>query len=466
TARADAPASSADESEPYAVQRTGRNWQGVNDTGSGPSDSTGAIGTTRYIELVNRKFAIYNRSSNTPLGEGTLQDLTQEPFNIFDPQIMWDPTTGRFYYVADDVVSDTDNRLAFGYSKTASPNSAADFCQYVIPFGSRFPDYPKLGDTSNLLVIWANSFQGGGGFLGSDLYGITKPPAGSTCIPPGDFTISLEFDVQDASGNTFLTPVPANQTDASATGYAVSAGRSSGSAVTVFTVTKDASNFISVGPPRPMAVPAYSTPASAPQNNTTQKVDTLDGRLTQAVSAVDPSRSNRVAIWTQHTVLGGAGAEVRWYEINPLPATPVPFQTGKQTDGALFNFNAAISPDRRRNGAAANFGSKHVLFFNTSSSTEFVDIRATAQGGTAGVGASTLLKDSSGFISDFTCNTTPSRPFCRWGDYSAATPDPASATSEQSTGAVWGTNAFTDGTTAGTSADWRTQNFEVQPSSK
>src|SRR5437867_2765528 len=36
-----------------------RSWEGTFDSRSTPSDSTGAIGPTRYIELVNTKFAIY-----------------------------------------------------------------------------------------------------------------------------------------------------------------------------------------------------------------------------------------------------------------------------------------------------------------------------------------------------------------------------------------------------------------------
>src|SRR5262245_51660680 len=40
-----------------------RNWAGQQDRTGAPSDSTGAIGTTRYIELVNSRAAIYNRTS-------------------------------------------------------------------------------------------------------------------------------------------------------------------------------------------------------------------------------------------------------------------------------------------------------------------------------------------------------------------------------------------------------------------
>ena len=105
-----------------------------------------------------------HRTSNPPIGTGTLNELAGEPpppppgeRRDFDPQIIWDPTTSRFYYVADDVISATDNRLAFGFSKTASPSSAADFCKYTLRFGSRFPDYPKLGDTEDLLLIGVNT---------------------------------------------------------------------------------------------------------------------------------------------------------------------------------------------------------------------------------------------------------------------------------------------------------------------
>src|SRR5690242_14521955 len=51
---------------------TFRSWKGVYDTSVSPSDSTGAIGTTRYVELVNDQFAIYDRTNTTALSSGTL----------------------------------------------------------------------------------------------------------------------------------------------------------------------------------------------------------------------------------------------------------------------------------------------------------------------------------------------------------------------------------------------------------
>ena len=48
-----------------------RSWKGVYDTSVSPSDSTGAIGPTRYVELVNDQFAIYDRTNNGALSSGT-----------------------------------------------------------------------------------------------------------------------------------------------------------------------------------------------------------------------------------------------------------------------------------------------------------------------------------------------------------------------------------------------------------
>ena len=49
---------------------SGRSFQGINNPNVAPPDETSAVGTTRYIELVNTNFAIYNKTSNTPISTG------------------------------------------------------------------------------------------------------------------------------------------------------------------------------------------------------------------------------------------------------------------------------------------------------------------------------------------------------------------------------------------------------------
>src|SRR5215210_4804495 len=423
-----------------ADPETFRSWEGIrNRKGGTPSDSTGAIGPTRYIELINVRYAIYNRTSNRPINTGTLNDLVGEPpppppgekkgVVVFDPQIIWDPSTRRFYYVADDVYSAIDNRLAFGFSKTTSPSSAADFCKYVIKFGPRFPDYPKLGDTKDLLLIGANAFLSSrlGAYLGADLVSITKPSAGSGCPRLSEFTVDIERKMREAAGGRAFTPVPANQIDPAQGGYVVAAspdafqGEGFARSLSVYEARSGADGSLKLGAPKRLKVPFYSIPATAPQPRSNYRIDTLDARNTQAILAKDPSRGGKVALWTQHTVLGGSGAEVRWYEIDPT-TKPSLFQKGTISGpNGLYAFNGAISPDRQINGGTSRFGANMVVGFNTSSTEQRPDIRMVSKQGSAPVSDQVLIKSSPAVLEDWSCFDFP---WCRWGDYSAATPDP------------------------------------------
>ncbi len=43
-----------------------KSWQGINDTTNAPSDTTSAVGTTRFIEFINADYALYNKTSTVP----------------------------------------------------------------------------------------------------------------------------------------------------------------------------------------------------------------------------------------------------------------------------------------------------------------------------------------------------------------------------------------------------------------
>src|SRR6266581_7222533 len=268
-----------------------RNWAGQRDTSVAPSDSTGAIGTSRYIELVNARAAVYSRTSNTPTAAGSLLQLTgcATPTctdNVFDPQVIWDPGTNRFFYAADDIVSSTQNLLDIGFSTTATPDlSASSWCRFALNFGSTFPDYPKLGDTQDFMLMGSNDFSGPR-FAGSTIAWMSKPPPGSACPAPGTLTVGLSGTLKNADGTAAFTPVPANQTDTSPAGWAVARPASippgGATFLTVFTVTKSATGAATI-PATGTSVPvsAFQVPASAPQPGTADLLDTLDARNTQ-----------------------------------------------------------------------------------------------------------------------------------------------------------------------------------------
>ncbi|MGN6792086.1 MAG: hypothetical protein ACTHJW_06815 [Streptosporangiaceae bacterium] len=448
-----------------------RNWAGQRDTTGAPSDSTGAIGTTRYIELVNSKAAIYNRTSNTPTASGPLLSLTGCATSactdsVFDVQIIWEPALNRFFYATMDTGSGAagGNLLDFGFSTTATPTlSASSWCRYSVGFGTTEPDYPKLGDTTDFLLIGTNNFNASGSYTGSTIFWFAHPPSGTSC--PTTFKTGLTGNLKNSNGTAAFTPVPGNQTDSSSTGWVVARPASipSGGAtfLTLFKVTRSASGNATI-PTTGTSVPvaAYKVPASAPQPGTKFKLDTLDARPTQAVTAVDPKHGSVPALWTQHTVFGGAGAQVRWYEINP--AAHALIQHGTISSTSLFTFNGAISPDRRVNGSTAKFGGDMVIAVNQSSTSAVPALRLASKIGTNAISGLQLVATSNAADTGFDCsvNTTPN--LCRWGDYAGASPDPASATTG-TVGEVWGSSMLAASGGSGSSAGWTTRNFAVKP---
>src|SRR5205085_390431 len=169
-----------------------------------------------------------------------------------------------------------------------------------------------------------------------------KPPSGTGCanLIGGDLPAPLLLD--DGVTQAF-TPVPTNGVDNSGTGYVVATPPSGGSFIDSYMVTKVNSGNAVFSAPQRHDVAAYAVPPSAPQSGTTATLDTLDARLTTGIAAVDPSKSGKTVIWTQHTVSGGAGSQVNWYEFDPNANLALRF--GSVSDGSLYTFNAAISPD-------------------------------------------------------------------------------------------------------------------------
>jgi len=477
------PASAAElEAAGHSPSRTaptivgGLNFAGVRggtaNTNSAPPDNEGAIGLTRYIQTINTAVRIFNRSNGAVIATGSLNQLAHNAGSVdsFDPQIIWDPTTNRFYYTMDSIFSATDNRLAFGFSKNASPtNVTTDWCHYYFKYGTPFPDYPKLGDSRFFMIIGVNVFANNstGGFSGSDIVAISKPANGNitTCPAASSFKRGKKANLKDTGGTQVFTPVPANQIDTIGTGYVVAVdGHVPANKLWFFSVTRNATTGAPVfGNARGVSVPSYSPPPAARQPTFTQVIDTLDGRNTQAIQAINPSHTGTVfSFWTQHTIASGSVSAVRWYEINPVPAKPVVLRSETIAATNTFIFNAAISPDRKVRGGARAFGDSMVIQYNASSSVNSIAPRILAKSSLHGgaVSGARLIKNGADGYRDFTCPNPGDT--CRWGDYAAATPDPAPTTN--GVGEVWGTNQYSGvKNPPANGVNWRTQIFALQP---
>lgn len=436
-----------------------------------PPDTTGAIGPDRYVQTVNSIVAIYTRTG-TKLSQGSLNQLANvDPsVNAFDPQIIWDAQKKRFFYVMDAIFTGTDSRLAFGFSKTGSPsNVTTDWCRYTLKFGTRFPDYPKVGDSAYFLLVGVNSFDlQTDAFLGSDIVAFEKPPAGTAC--PTKPIAFIKRNLKDASGNVTFTPVPSNQIDSSSAsplnkGYVVARNGALPSDKLWFYKVSPSFNSEGtldgalVSSPKGLTVGTYGVPANATQPGTTITLDTLDARPTQAMQAINPQHG-KFSFWVQHTIASGSFSGVRYYEVDPTPSTgPVLLRPENTiTLANTFVFNGAISSDRQRNGTTKQFGNSFVVQYNVSSSAVFPSIQVSSSVNGGALTGPTPVVTGTAFYRDFACPNAGN--VCRWGDYSGAAPDPLPAPG--STGSVWGTNQYSTGGSA-SSAPWVTQIFNITP---
>jgi hypothetical protein len=468
------PLSAADHAFPGELEAAPRapvivggfNEPGQSGALSTPPDTTGAIGPLSFVQLVNRRAAIFERTNGTRRASGTLNALANAPASVssFDPQVIWDATTNRFYYAFVSIYSATDHRLSFGFSKTSDPaNVTTDWCRYTYAYGDQFPDYPKLGDSRYFIIIGANIYQGKGGVrIGSDVVAISKPAAGTTCPAASTFKSGKKSSLVDSAGKLVFTPVPANQIDLAATGYVVARNGSPlpANKLWFFNITRNAATGLPIfGAARALTVPGYTFPFQADQPTVTQTLDTLDARLTQAVQATDP-RLGKFAFWTQHTIADPSGfvSAVRWYEIDPVPAAPVVLRWQTISTPSSFRFNASISPNRRVDGATRAFGASFVIHYSFSSNSIPPSIVA-ASSFNGGPLSFANVQSGVGPYKDSSCSAA--NAVCRWGDYSGATPDPRPAIPA---GVVWGTNQFSGVMNPRTTHnDWRTQIFALRP---
>ena len=405
-----------------------------------PPDSTGAIGPSHYVEMVNSQIQVHSRTS---LAGGPISSLEAfagatagTPF--CDVQVQWDPTANRWLYVFLYCnISSSQQAFLFGWSKTSDPSDFANgWCKFGANTSPYLLDYPKLGHNSKYLIVGGNLYNmtnpvSNPPFATAWIGWIAKPANGDTTCPStvavDGTNILTPLKTGDHATNAY-TPVPVNTMTGSTNGYIVSAyDASGGNGQALVSVRNklaiwhlDSSGVLHQH--SDISVQSFTLPSPAPQLGGTNPIDTLDARLTQAVG--DPT----TGMWFSHTVDGPGGRSVvRWYEVQATGSIASLTQQGDVASPTDFVFNGAISPRFDALGA--------VIFYNRSSS--FIDPVIAGQDRLSFTAAGAmepgelLLGSSTAADHDLSCGG--GFP-CRWGDYSGASPDPLQ------TNVVWGTN--------------------------
>jgi hypothetical protein len=436
----------------------GLNFDGVGVSNSAPPDTTGRVGRNHFVQWVNTKLAVYDKSGHLlfgPVKGNTLfQSLggTCATHNDGDPVAGYDILADRwvltqFAVGAGDgsfshqcvAVSVTGDPLGSYYLYDFRTSSAADPALFV--------DYPHLGVWPDGYYVTAHNFgsdgsfnqalfvfdrermlagqpatyqlhefgasaPGGaftyGGALVADLDSLTPPPAGAPAVivqhgsPDTDGSLGYVVHVWKAKTTWGASPslVVTGPTDVSIAPF-------NGELCTGTIAT-----YVALGARPCVPQPIPMAPAGAtPWTPADIWLDGVSDRLMYRVAYRNFGSYDAIVL--THTVNAtGYQAGVRWYEIRNATSSPALYQQGTfigATPDTLHRWMASVAQDNSGNMLAGYTKGGPTLF----SEIDVAGRRANDPPGSLGP---EITMKASGGSQILTGN--------RWGDYSDMTVDP------------------------------------------
>ena len=371
-----------------------RGFDGLTNPNAAPSDSTGSVGSRRFIELVNSQLRAVQQDIECPdhnrdaqhLGGRRRQRLrSADDVGCADePLLLRDGPGGQL-----DHKPGRDRASA----QTASPNNGStDFCHYTVNFGSDLPDYPKLGDSSASGSSARTSSTRAGRSSASDA--VRHLEAARRHDLPGGELAQVRRAVRP--------PRPDRQPGVHAGARRPDRQRRRrlhhrshrlGAEHPALAASRDEERDHRHCRYSRRPAPRSSCPAtryrralrSEAGSRTRPSGSTrwMRGRHRPS-SAIDPAHGNAVGLWVQHTTATNpAGrSEVRWYEINPRHRQRCSNRARRPTPPSSRS-TVRSRPTAREWAPPGMFGNSMVLGFDTSSTTSFPAVRMVSKVGAA-----------------------------------------------------------------------------------
>ena len=378
-----------------------------------PPDSNGAIGPNHFVEFINGRFSVFNKSSGARVQ--TSSDIgfwnnagVAIPGGalVSDPRVIYDPGSGRWFASQIDFFpgNEVSNRFLLAVSATSDPTGSWSGVGWMADPGGSFADYPRLGLDAKGVYLTGNQFDLAGNLTGVLITSIPKAdlllgsPTVSNRTTSGLVSISERgFTLQPvvnfaATNNSFVVAVESDGTDFQTHNILKSfevQGADSPSAV--FTTNID------------ITVPDYFVPINPPQPNGDDSLDDGDVRIGGYVFQVGD------VVYAAHAVEEGPRAVIRWYRLRASDHTLL--EAGTLSDPDLDLFYPSI---------AANTNGFVVIGCNGTSTNMFISSYGFAGrtiNGTTVFGSKVLLKAGAANYQ------RPAGRSNRWGDYSTTTVD-------------------------------------------
>jgi hypothetical protein len=388
------------------------NWQGTNGTAS-PPDPSGAAGPSHYVQAVNLRYIVYNKTGSILAGPVSLSSLWPGSTNDGDPIVMYDKYADRWFI---QQFNGTD-KILVALSTSSNPASTYYTYTFVVDPGN-FPDYPKFS-------IWSDGYYCTANLNAPQKLAVfdrTNMIAGN----PASGMIALT--TPSVSNNGFFSALPADA-DGTLPPYGTpcplfiyeddtwSVGGTDQLHVFKFTtdwVTPSNSTLVldQSLPTTPFNVSFTSTWNDISQPGTTQKLDAISDVLMYRAQYRRWVGYNSVVL--NHAVITNTvtkQAGIRWYELRQNTSSGIwsIYQEGTYAPDAHFRWMASIAMDD--NGSIG-------MAYAVSSPTVYPSLRYTGRNASDPLGQMTYSETVA------MAGTSSQTGINRYGDYSQTTMDP------------------------------------------
>ncbi|MCW2570376.1 MAG: hypothetical protein JWO88_434 [Frankiales bacterium] len=380
-----------------------------------PPDTTGAVGTTEYVQWANESFAVFDKSG-TPLtqaiaGNTLFKNLggTCALNNDGDPIVQFDKQAKR-WVLTQFAVTSTPYTQCVAVSQTEDARGA--FNLYAYGYGNQFNDYPKVGIWPDGYYTTYNIFTNGQTFAGTKVCAWDRVAmlAGATSPAQQCFQLSTAYGGLLPADVDGTTSPPAGSPN-----YLLNFGTNSLRLWKFHVDWNDSSQSTLTGPST-IAVPAFTSAcgggACIPQPGTNQKLDSLADRLMYRLAY--RNFGDHEALVANHSVkVSGTSSSqvdgIRWYELRNPATNATLYQSGTYSPDSTSRWMGSIAMDHVGNIA---------LGYSASSSSVLPSIRFTGRAPNDALGtlaAERTLKAGGG---------SQLQTLSRWGDYTHLSVDP------------------------------------------
>ncbi len=403
----------------------GQNFTGSNRNQSGfiPPDTMGAVGPNHVVELINGRYAAYDKTGNFDEGS-TLNNFWTNKVGItpsgsfaFDPRIVYDAFSSRWFATAVDNAGGNNNYL-LGVSDSSDPTGGWNgFKIDSDSTNTRWADFPTLGLNQDSVVLSANMFAISTGGAATGYVVIDKSD-----LIAGTLTTTTYENV--SANNTGFTAQPVFDMDNN-TGSIKLLSAYNKPAGSLKTSTIDSSALTTSG--GFISVTARGAPPDIDQPGSKVNIDAGDNRFSGNVIQQHIAGRTNPSLWAAEGVEVNGRAAIEWYEIDAV--TNGVLQSGIIDDPSLgFNFPSI---------AVNDFGDV-LIGFSGGDPTTFMSTYFVAGQTVGGVTTFSSIQQSKAGVADYQGLDGIGRN--RWGDYSATVLDPSNPRS------FWTFQEFASGT--------------------